>query len=145
MADNNLFNAYRTAKNTLVITGYKGTATSLIIPTSLTVDVGGYINSENVYIPNLVTLPVEVFNALGNGAVTSVTIPSGISVSYGAFAGSGVRSVTLPDNITSISAGMFSGAANLEIIIIPNNVTYIGYHAFANSGLIEITIANNTL
>lgn len=50
----------------------------------------------------------------------------------GAFKDSSVRSVVLPDTLTSIQAEAFAYSA-LESVVIPQNVTFIGREAFAHT------------
>lgn len=51
---------------------------------------------------------------------------------------------TIPDSVTSIGDGAFSGCSNLTSIIIPDSVTSIGYYAFAGCRNLEnITIPDS--
>ena len=43
-----------------------------------------------------------------------------------------LRSVVIPDGVTSIGFGAFAGCRSLTDIVIPDSVTSIGDHAFAN-------------
>lgn len=55
-----------------------------------------------------------------------------------------LKSVVIPDNITSIGNRAFSGCTNLEKVVIPDAVTSIGESAFENcSSLKEIIIPDN--
>ena len=55
-----------------------------------------------------------------------------------------IKSVTLPDGLTSIGNYAFDGCSSLTSITIPNSVTSIGDDAFYNcSGLTSITIPNS--
>ena len=57
---------------------------------------------------------------------------------------SGLTSVTIPDNVTSIDSTAFAGCSGLTSIIIPNSVTSIGREAFSRcSSLTSVTIPNN--
>lgn len=51
-----------------------------------------------------------------------------------------LRSVTLPENLTSIGAAAFSGCRSLKEIYIPSSVSYIDARAFDN--IPELTIAS---
>lgn len=54
------------------------------------------------------------------------------------------QEVLIPNTVTNIGEGAFSGYTNLENIIIPNSVTYIGKSAFGNcTNLTNITIPNS--
>ncbi len=74
----------------------------------------------------------------------SVTIPDSVtSIRNGAFSGcSSLTSVVIPDSVTSIGQYAFSGCSSLTSIVIPDSVTSIGYSAFSGcSGLTSITVA----
>ena len=78
--------------------------------------------------------------------LTSVTIPNSVtSIGAGVFSGcSGLTSVTIPNSVTSIGAGVFSGCSGLTSVTIGNSVTSIGESAFEGcSGLASITIPNS--
>ena len=51
-----------------------------------------------------------------------------------AFSGSGLTSITIPDSVTSIGYGAFSGCSSLTSVTIPDSVTSIGEWAFAYCG-----------
>jgi hypothetical protein len=52
----------------------------------------------------------------------------------------GLRSVTIPDSVTSIGARAFAGCNYLTSVTIPDSVTSIGNGAFACEGLTGITV-----
>ena len=55
-------------------------------------------------------------------------------------AGTYLIGIKLPETLTTIEDGAFSGCGGLTSISLPNSVTYIGDHAFENSGLTSITL-----
>ncbi len=58
-----------------------------------------------------------------------------------AFRGSGLTSITIPNNVTSIGRGAFKDCTSLTSITIPNSVTSIGMEAFKDcTSLTSITI-----
>ena len=57
---------------------------------------------------------------------------------------SGLKSITIPNSVTSIGNYAFDGCTGLASITIPNSVTSIGQYAFRDcSGLTSITIPNS--
>jgi hypothetical protein len=67
-----------------------------------------------------------------------------INIDYGAFFGSDLTSVTIPDSVTNIGNIAFAFCHNLTSIIIPNSVTSIGKCAFKScSGLTSIIIPDS--
>ena len=72
-------------------------------------------------------------------------MPSGTDPGYGAFANSGLTSITLAPNTTSISEGSLSGCVNLTSVDIPASVTSIHNNAFINStSLASVTVRATT-
>jgi hypothetical protein len=108
----------------LVITGYTGTLTSLVIPG----EIGG--------------VPVVGIgdNALSNRALVGITLPSSLrSIGERALAGNFLTTVEFPPDLLSIGAGAFSGN-RLTAISLPPWVASIGGGAFTGNPLMEITV-----
>ena len=97
----------------------------------------------------------EIYGTIGNPGTKAasptptgtVTIPStlgGKPVTIGQYAFyccSGLKSVTIPDSVTSIGRSAFSGCSGLTNISIGDGVTYIGTNAFSScSRLTSVTI-----
>ena len=60
------------------------------------------------------------------------------------FAPAGLTEYTIPNNVTSIGEGAFSGCSNLTSITIPDSVTSIGEEAFCwCSSLVSVTIPDS--
>ncbi len=84
--------------------------------------------------------------AYAPAGLTSYTIPNSVtSIEYGAFTGcSSLTNITIPNSVTSIGGSTFEGCSNLTSITIPNSVKSIGYEAFKGcSNLTSITIPNS--
>jgi hypothetical protein len=78
------------------------------------------------------------------GISGNVIIPNGVtSIEEGAFAGSGLTSVTIPNSVTYIDEAAFRGCTSLTSVTIPDSVTIIGGGAFAGTGLTSVTIPNS--
>ena len=82
----------------------------------------------------------------GNDRLKSITIPNIVtSIGEKAFYGcSSLKSITIPNSVTSIGWKAFMGCSSLSSITIPNSVTYIGEGAFKGcSSLKSIIIPNS--
>ena len=132
--------SYTVANNEATITGFSeagqtkynaGELTELILP------------SKN---PDGVTV-----TTIGNGAFSgcqylrSVKILSGVKIiGAGTFYNSGLISISLPDNVTSIGQSSFSNCTNLADINLSKGMTTIPQSAFNScTSLKNITIPNN--
>lgn len=69
------------------------------------------------------------------GSVVKIEILDGITgLSNFAFMGAiNLKSVILPDSVSSFAYGTFSGAQNLETIALPNNAYFYGSNAFSDT------------
>ena len=75
-------------------------------------------------------------------SLKEVVITGGASIGDWAFSGcSGLKSITIPDSVTSIGEYAFSGCSGLKRVSIPDGITSIGRSAFSGcSGLTSVTI-----
>ncbi len=95
---------------------------------------------ERIKLPKTIeTLGRNAFN--GCVKITEIEIPKGLStatygagttgsISEGVFAGSGIKSVSFEEGITTIPGDLFAGCTELESIIVPDTVTQILTGAF---------------
>ncbi|MBR6198216.1 MAG: leucine-rich repeat domain-containing protein [Bacteroidaceae bacterium] len=77
---------------------------------------------------------VTTFGAVFRGCLElkSISIPNSVTtIGENAFYGcTGLTSITIPNSVTSIGSGAFHGCSSLTSITIPNSVTCIGGSAF---------------
>ena len=136
---------------------YKG-ITRVVIPEGITTIEDGYYGpydsyahgsfSENplIYVSLPSTLRSIGAYAFSNDGIRitsnfTITIPNSVtSIGNNAFSSSGLTSITLPENLTSIRSGTFAVCEALTSITIPNRVTSIEGGAFSRSGLTSITL-----
>lgn len=92
-----------------------------------------------------VSMPQNLKN-LGESAFSYCTslerleLPTGISaIPSGAFSSSGIKSLVIPDSVTTITGGAFYGCSKLESLTIPGSVNSIGENAFSNCNALVIT------
>ena len=115
---------------------YSSKLASVVIPNSVT-SIGGNPFS---YCTELMSIVLEsgntVYDSRDNCNAIIETASNILIVGY--------QNTVIPNNVTSIGNGAFSGCSGLKSITIPNSVTSIGNYAFANcSGLTSVTIPNS--
>ena len=78
-------------------------------------------------------------------SLRSITIPNSVtSIGNGAFSHCGIKSITIPNSVTSIGNSAFYGCNSLTSITIPDGVTSICNYAFKDcSSLTSVTIPNS--
>ena len=110
--------------------------------------------AQNVEIPKYVIINgekyavteirIEVFEFFDG--LKSIIIPNSVTSigSYAFYGCSGLTSLTIPNSVTSIGNGAFEYCSGLTSLTIPNSVTSIGESAFSGcSGLTSLTIPNS--
>lgn len=151
---------YKTYPGDVVeITGYKGSATEITIPSEIngktvtSIDASRYGRGAFEGLDNLknVTIPDSV-RYIGSHtfenctSLQSVTIPNSVtSICDGTFYNcTNLTSVTIPNSITSIGGDAFFGCTSLKNITIPNKVTEIKAQTFFGcTSLTSVTIPNS--
>lgn len=106
----------------------------------------GTITKYHYYENNITTQPVcpkaiEIPGSINGVIVRSIT---GLSSWTGAFSGSQLTSVIIPDSVTTIGQRAFSGNY-LENIDIPEGVESIGDRAFSDNRMTSVTIPNSVV
>jgi hypothetical protein len=114
------------------ITGYTGTATTLVIPSSI----GGR---------SVTIIGDRAF--LSNVTVQNVTLPNTITtIEEAAFAGSVLRTINMPTALTTIGQSAFELCNMLRVnITFPASLRTIGDMAFYGTGLTGVTFNNGLL
>lgn len=108
---------FETSTTQAVLTGYKGNATSVVIP-------------EKVGIKTVTEIGAEAF--WQNKTMTSVTIPSSVKViSYAAFNEcTALKKVVIPSSVTKLDDSAFWYCTSLKKAVIPESVTTFGANVF---------------
>lgn len=133
---------YATNNGTITITSYTGPGGEVVIPATivgLPVTRIGYMcffgntTVTGVVLPNSL-INIENFAFFSCASLSSVELPKGLyRIGAGAFAGTGLLSITIPRGVTNIASGLtmwgyygaFSRCANLGAITVdPLNPTY---------------------
>lgn len=81
-----------------------------------------------------------------NKDIKSIVVPEGVTtIDNGAFFGcDNLKTIAIPNSVTSIGSEAFCGCTGLKRITIPDNVTSIGEGAFSGcSSLVSITIPDS--
>ena len=141
---------------TVNITGYYGSAETVVIPDTIdgksVTSIGawvfsGFTSLTSITIPDSVT-SIGEYAFGGCTSLTSITIPDSVtSIGDSAFGGcTSLTSITIPDSVTSIGDSAFWNCTSLKSIKIPDGVTSISYSAFngcTSLTTIDVEIGNN--
>lgn len=135
------------------VSGYEGTATEIVIGNTHNgrdvVGIWGGAFMDNTSITKVrISEGVRFINGIafaGCTSLTSVTLPESLtSIDSGAFMGSGLTSILIPDSVTEMNINVFNSCTALETVVIGDGLTSIPENSFANcTSLKSITIGKN--
>lgn len=79
-------------------------------------------------------------------SLASINLPDGIeNIGFGAFAGSGLKSVKWPESMTEMNSDMFNGCTNLSSVTLGSKLNEISYGAFEGCpNIVEVNSLNPT-
>ena len=130
------------SENEATIHGYSGSNTNIAIPNKLLRAPVVYIDGYAFYNQEISTLDLSTAAGLisiGDCAFSSctcleeLTIPSGVTLSFGAFQGcTGLQALTIDEGITAVPEQCFYDCSALSEITLPGSVTTIGTRAFGD-------------
>lgn len=134
----------------IVITGYTGTVTDMVVPDALEGKpvraIGPEAFSDNSYLRSIV-LP-EGLNSIGNSAfknnfnLESVKLPSSLrTIGESAFSScSELKRIDLPSEVRAIPRAAFLRCLSLTEVVFPGKLQEIGDYAFAVTGLTSLAL-----
>lgn len=102
---------------------------------------GGYVNLEQVEIPEGVTM-IGCIAFQGCSSLKSITLPQSLdSICPSAFKLCGLRTIEIPDNVNYIGSSAFEQCVNLRYIKWSNNLTNLPWYVCYNdSALLEVDL-----
>ncbi len=137
----------------VIITGYTGAETSLVIPSTIDnmpikeIGMKAFQSSSdlvNITLPNTITkIGESAFE--GCGSLESINVPVGVTeIGVRAFRWCGeLDNITLPNTMTEIKSGTFANCGKLSEITIADTITKIGSQVFF--GCYELTDVSTIL
>ncbi len=134
----------------IVITGYKGSKTELVIPEKIAgkkvVRIGcrafeNCIDLVSITIPEGVTT-IDMYAFSYCKKLSSITLPENLTkIETCAFEGcKSLTGITLPESLTNIGIWAFASCDSLTNITIPKDIQRIGNNAFSSSGLKSVIL-----
>lgn len=97
----------------------------------------GYYAFEGTTSLGSLSLPTTIdtidFEAFWKSGISNISIPSATKISGNAFKNcEKLKSITLPNNLKTLTGGAFQGCKSLESVTIPASVNWLGGSAFAD-------------
>ena len=107
---------YEIRQEKAIITGYQGTAHSVVIPD----EISGYPVTE-----------VGESAFVGNETIEVVTVPNTVKrLGLGAFRGTRLAEISLPDSIEELCTACFRDCIYLKRVVLPRRITYLAEALF---------------
>jgi len=134
--------------NTLAARLKSACATKSLLPALLLFVLPAVVQAQFTFTTNNGAITITKYTGSG-GAVVIPSVTNGFPVTViagdkGAFSGSGVTSVAIPNSVTNIGSFAFYNCTKLTSIIIPDSVIYVGQGAFCFcSSLTSAALGNN--
>ena len=128
--------------------------TSLELPQCTSIGEAAFLNcasmNADINLPQLTSIGIRAFHNSGIAKVTSLgsitSLPDGVwtgSVYAGVFYGcTQLKTIILPDSLTSIGTGSFNGCKLLESVTFGSNISKIGNNAFSECPNLNIDELN---
>jgi hypothetical protein len=139
------------------LTALEGTASTHLVFTLINGNTEYSVAGDGFSITGQVTIP-SVYNGLpvttiGNlgfmnlGGITGVSLPSTLkTIGSGAFQGTGLTSIIIPNGVTSIGGIAFYNCTSLTTVVLPTGITSIGANLFQScTSLKGISIPSNVV
>ena len=124
--------------------GYRSDIETIVIESGVTsignFDFSRFVKLESVSIPASVTsIGKSAFGECGSEATTALTVSfaegsTPLTIGEAAFNYANLKSIDIPNRVTSIGISAFASCSNLESVSIPASVTSIGAYAFGYCG-----------
>lgn len=137
---------FQLLNNKAKITGYIGTDTNVVIPSTIygvpvtEVELNNFRNVESLEYPGTVKEIKD--NGVGKN-LKKITLHEGTEIiGYDAFQGTSISSINLPSTLKEIGGYAFSKCTSLSQINLHNGIKKIGSCAFASTGLTQLELTS---
>jgi hypothetical protein len=134
------------SKNSIMITGYIGTASTITIPSTISgkpvLSISGFSGNTNIKKVVMSNSVTEISSYTFKDCINlkEITMSSQLkSILEGAFLGcSSLNNITLPATLEVLESTIFSGCSSLSEITIPDKVTILFNHTFRDCSNLRI-------